>query len=50
MGGLGYGYSSMSIPLAVLVFFTNRILNPAYVLLEALLNTVMLGLSWKEER
>jgi uncharacterized membrane protein YfcA len=45
-GGLGYGYSSLSIPLAILVF-VNRIINPAYVLLEAMLNTIMLGLSGK---
>lgn len=46
-GGLGYGYSSFSIPLAILVLI-NRIVNPAYVLLEAILNTVMLGLSGKK--
>ena len=46
-GGLGYGYSSISTPLALLVLI-NRIVNPAYVLLEALLNTVMLGLSGKQ--
>ena len=45
-GGLGYGYSSISVPLALLVL-VNRIINPAYVLLEALLNTVMLLLSGK---
>lgn len=43
-GGLGYGYSSFSTPLALLVF-VNRIINPAYVLLEAGLNTFMLLLS-----
>jgi uncharacterized membrane protein YfcA len=46
-GGLGYGYSSISIPLAILVY-ANRIINPAYVLLEAFLNTVMLGLSGRK--
>ena len=40
-GGLGYGYSSLSTPLALLVF-ANRIVNPAYVLLEAGINTLML--------
>ena len=45
-GALGYGYSSISVPLALLVF-VNRILNPAYVLLEAMLNTVMLGFAGK---
>jgi uncharacterized membrane protein YfcA len=39
-GALGYGYSSLSIPLAILVL-VNRIVNPAYVLVEASLNTIM---------
>jgi uncharacterized protein len=43
-GALGYGYSSVSTPLAILVI-VNRLINPAYVLLEAILNTLMLGLS-----
>ena len=43
-GGLGYGYSSISTPVAILVLI-NRIINPAFVLLEAMLNTVMLALS-----
>jgi len=46
-GGLGYGYSSLSTPLALLVF-VNKILNPAYVLLEAGINTFMLCLSGKK--
>ncbi|HEV2389893.1 MAG TPA: sulfite exporter TauE/SafE family protein [Nitrososphaerales archaeon] len=46
-GGLGYGYSSLSTPLALLVF-VNRILNPAYVLLEAGINTFMLVLAGKK--
>jgi len=46
-GGLGYGYSSLSTPLALLVF-VNKILNPAYVLLEAGINTFMLFLSGKK--
>src|SRR5215831_10306868 len=46
-GGLGYGYSSMSIPLAILAF-ASRIVNPAYALVEAMLNTVMLGISGKK--
>lgn len=45
-GGLGYGYSSLSAPLALLVF-VNRIINPAYVLLEAGINTLMMFLSGK---
>jgi uncharacterized membrane protein YfcA len=39
-GAVGYGYSSLSIPLAILVY-ANRIVNPAYVLVEATLNTIM---------
>ncbi|MHB8566542.1 MAG: sulfite exporter TauE/SafE family protein [Nitrososphaerales archaeon] len=39
-GGLGYGYSSISIPLAILVL-ASRIVNPAYVLLELLINIVV---------
>jgi uncharacterized protein len=46
-GGLGYGYSSLSTPLALLVF-VNKIINPAYVLLEAGINTFMLLLSGKK--
>ena len=46
-GGVGYGYSSISVPIAVLVLI-NRIINPAYVLLEAVLNTIMLVLSGKK--
>jgi uncharacterized protein len=46
-GGLGYGYSSLSTPLALLVF-VNRVLNPAYVLLEAGINTFMLFLAGKK--
>jgi len=43
-GGLGYGYSSLSVPVAILVV-ANRIINPVYVLVEASLNTVMLSFS-----
>jgi uncharacterized protein len=45
-GGLGYGYSSLSVPLAILVI-ANKIINPVYVLVEACVNTVMLGLAGK---
>jgi uncharacterized membrane protein YfcA len=45
-GGLGYGYSSLSTPLAILVV-VNRIINPVYVLVEAIMNSVMLGISGK---
>jgi len=43
-GGLGYGYSSLSTPLAILVI-VNKIINPVYVLVEGIMNTVMLGLT-----
>jgi len=46
-GGLGYGYSSLSTPLAILVF-ANRVINPVYVGVEAIMNTTMLVLSGKE--
>src|SRR5262245_54479429 len=40
-GGLGYGFSSITVPLALL-FLTNRILNPALVLIEVALNSYVL--------
>ena len=36
-GALGYGFSSTTVPVALL-FFTNRILNPALVLIEVVIN------------
>jgi len=45
-GGLGYGYSSLSAPLALLVL-VNRVINPVYVAVEACVNAVMLALSGK---
>ena len=35
-GALGYGFSSLTVPVA-LVFYANRILNPAVVVIEVLL-------------
>ncbi len=46
-GAIGYGYSSISTPLALLVL-VNKIVNPAYVLLEAMVNTVMAIISGKK--
>jgi len=43
-GALGYGFSSITVPLA-LFFFTNRILNPALVLLEVALNAHVLWIN-----
>ncbi len=40
-GGLGYGFSSITVPLALL-FLSNRILNPALVLIEVALNAWVL--------
>jgi uncharacterized membrane protein YfcA len=40
-GAIGYGFSSLTVPLA-LVFYTNRMLNPAVVLIEVLLNLYVL--------
>jgi uncharacterized membrane protein YfcA len=36
-GALGYGFSSLTVPVALL-FLTNRVLNPALVLIEVALN------------
>jgi uncharacterized membrane protein YfcA len=43
-GAIGYGFSSLTVPLA-LVFFTNRVLNPAVVLIEVLINFYVLGIN-----
>lgn len=43
-GALGYGFSSVTVPVA-LGFFPNRVLNPALVLLEVVLNVFSLGLN-----
>jgi uncharacterized membrane protein YfcA len=40
-GAIGYGFSSLTVPLA-LVFLTNRVLNPAIVAVEVLLNLYVL--------
>src|SRR3978361_1616606 len=41
VGAIGDGFSSLPVPLA-LVFYTNRILNPAVVLIEVFLNLYVL--------
>src|SRR5216684_957062 len=43
-GAIGYGFSSLTVPLALL-FYTNRILNPAVVLIEVLLNLYVLSIN-----
>src|SRR5688500_16736001 len=40
-GALGYGFSSLTVPVG-LVFFTNRVLNPALVLVEVFINFYVL--------
>src|SRR5215210_722604 len=40
-GALGYGFSSLTVPVA-LVFYTNRVLNPALVLIEVFVNLYVL--------
>src|SRR6266446_6806410 len=40
-GALGYGFSSLTVPLA-LVFYTNRILNPAVIVIEVFLTLYVL--------
>jgi uncharacterized protein len=43
-GALGYGFSSITVPLALL-FLPNRILNPALVLVEVALNAYVLAVN-----
>ena len=40
-GALGYGFSSLTVPVA-LVFYANRVLNPAVVVIEVFLNLYVL--------
>ena len=40
-GALGYGFSSITVPLALL-FLTNRVLNPALIPIEVALNAYVL--------
>ena len=40
-GGLGYGFSSMTVPVALL-FYAGRVLNPALVLVEVFINALAL--------
>lgn len=40
-GALGYGFSSLTVPVALL-WLTNRVLNPALVLIEVVLNAYVL--------
>src|SRR6516165_10695408 len=40
-GALGYGFSSLTVPVA-LVFYVNRLLNPAVVVIEVFINLYVL--------
>ena len=48
-GALGYGFSSLTVPVALL-FYSNRILNPALVLVEVALNSYVLLVNWRSIR
>src|SRR6476660_4092455 len=43
-GAIGYGFSSLTVPLA-LVFYTNRVLNPAVVIIEVFINLYVLSVN-----
>jgi len=45
-GALGHGFSSITVPVALL-FYTNRILNPALVLVEIFINAYLLVMNWR---
>jgi hypothetical protein len=45
-GALGYGFSSLTVPIA-LVFYANRILNPAVVVIEVFINLYVLVINSK---
>jgi uncharacterized protein len=45
-GALGYGFSSITVPVALL-FYTNKILNPALVLIELVINAYVLFINRK---
>jgi len=40
-GALGYGFSSLTVPVS-LVFYANRVLNPAVVVIEVFINLYVL--------
>jgi len=45
-GALGYGFSSLTVPVALL-FYSNRVLSPALVLIEVVVNGYMLLVNWR---
>lgn len=48
-GALGYGFSSLTVPVG-LVFFANRVLNPALVLVEVFINVYVLFINRRAVR
>ena len=48
-GAIGYGFSSLTVPLA-LVLYTNRVLNPAVVVIEVLINFYVLFINLRGVR
>src|SRR5690606_26490929 len=44
-GALGYGYSSISVPIGLLVV-SGRVLNPALVVVEVVVNLYSLAINW----
>jgi hypothetical protein len=48
-GALGYGFSSLTVPVA-LVFYANRVLNPAVVIIEVFINLYVLLINLKGVR
>lgn len=45
-GALGYGFSSITVPFALLIL-TSRVLNPALVLVEVAINVFVLIMNWR---
>jgi uncharacterized membrane protein YfcA len=45
-GALGYGYSSISVPIGLLVV-ASRVLNPALVIIEVIVNLYALAINWR---
>jgi len=45
-GAMEYGFSSITVPLALL-FLASRVLNPALVLVEVAINVYVLAVSWR---
>lgn len=46
-GAAGYGFSSLTVPIALL-FFSNKVLNPALVCVAIVLNAHVLALNWRD--